>query len=84
MGKNEGEVWEGEGVQGRGGRMIPGKAEGRVSGEWWDEKVVPGEGERGLGERVPGKGVGGTVVLGEWEEFMGKGSRRGGCGTAVK
>ena len=67
MGKNEGEVWkgEGEGVQGRGGRMIPGKAEGRVSGEGWGEKVVPGEGERGLGERVPGKGVGGTVVLGE-------------------
>ena len=33
---------KGEGVQGRGGRMIPGKAEGRVSGEGWGEKVVPG------------------------------------------
>ena len=27
--------------------MIPGKAEGRVSGKGWGEKVVPGEGERG-------------------------------------
>ena len=32
--------------------MIPGKAEGRVSGEGWGEKVVPGGGERGLGERI--------------------------------
>ena len=26
----------------------------------------------------------GEGEAGEWEEFMGKGSRRGGCGTAVK
>ena len=61
MGENEGEVWEGGGGsrEGREDDSRKGGGEGfrgRVGRE-----VVPGEGERGLGERVPGKGVGGTV-----------------------